>query len=78
MPRYFFHLRDTEGLSVDTEGAILSTDEQARLEAVHAAREMLVEKILRGEIVNGSSFEVVRGDGLLIATIPLKSVIRFR
>lgn len=58
MPRYFFHVRDAEGLSVDMEGAILSTDEQARQEAVQAAREMLSEKILKDEVVDGSSFEL--------------------
>ncbi|CUX56316.1 MULTISPECIES: DUF6894 family protein [Agrobacterium] len=78
MPRYFFHVRDAQGLSVDMEGAVLSTDEQARREAVQAAKEMLAEKILKDEILDGSAFEVVRSDGLLVAKIPLKSVIRFK
>ncbi|AYM60803.1 DUF6894 family protein [Agrobacterium fabrum] len=78
MPRYFFHVRDAEGLSVDMEGAILSTDEQAKREAVQAAKEMLAEKILRDEILDGAAFEVVRSDGILIAKIPLKSVIRLK
>ncbi|CUX54786.1 conserved hypothetical protein [Agrobacterium fabrum str. J-07] len=78
MPRYFFHVRDAEGLSVDMEGAILSTDEQAKREAVQAAKEMLAEKILRDEILDGTAFEVVRSDGILIAKIPLKSVIRLK
>ncbi|WWV85103.1 hypothetical protein G6K87_25595 (plasmid) [Agrobacterium tumefaciens] len=60
------------------EGAVLSTDEQARREAVQAAKEMLAEKILKDEILDGSAFEVVRSDGLLVAKIPLKSVIRFK
>ena len=77
MPRYFFHVRDTEGLSVDTEGAMLSNDECARVEAAQAAREMLAEKILKNEVVDGAEFEVVRGDGVLVAKIPLKSVMRF-
>ncbi|AAK90846.1 hypothetical protein EN41_04495 [Agrobacterium tumefaciens] len=78
MPRYFFHVRDAQGLSVDMEGAILSTDEQAKREAVQAAKEMLAEKILRDEILDGAAFEVVRSDGILIAKIPLKSVIRLK
>lgn len=77
MPRYFFHVRDAQGLSVDMEGAILSTDEQAKREAVQA-KEMLAEKILRDEILDGAAFEVVRSDGILIAKIPLKSVIRLK
>ncbi|MNF08969.1 hypothetical protein D3C80_2095180 [compost metagenome] len=63
---------------MDMEGAVLSTDEQARREAVQAAKEMLAEKILKDEILDGSAFEVVRSDGLLVAKIPLKSVIRFK
>ncbi|OAI82851.1 DUF6894 family protein [Agrobacterium pusense] len=77
MPRYFFHVRDADGLSLDTEGAVLSSDEGACVEAVQAAREMLAEKILKNEIVDGAEFEVVRSDGVLVAKIPLKSVVRF-
>ncbi|CAM3872734.1 hypothetical protein G6L26_026190 (plasmid) [Agrobacterium radiobacter] len=77
MPRYYFHFRDAEGLSVDGEGAILSNDERACVEATQAAREMLAEKILKNEVVDGAVFEVVRGDGVLIAKIPLRSVVRF-
>ncbi|MGP4727277.1 DUF6894 family protein [Agrobacterium deltaense] len=77
MPRYFFHVRDPDGLSLDTEGAVLSDDERAYSEATIAAREMLAEKILKNEIIDGAEFEVVRGDGVLVAKIPLKSVVRF-
>lgn len=77
MPRYFFHVRDPSGFSQDTEGTVLADDERACTEATLAAREMLAEKIMRNEIVDGAVFEVVRGDGVLIGTIPLKSVIRF-
>ncbi len=77
MPRYFFHVRDAQGLSVDTEGAMLTSDERACCEAAQAAREMLAEKILKNEVVDGAEFEVVRGDGVLVAKIPLRSVVRF-
>lgn len=76
MPRYFFHVRDSDGLSEDNEGAILPGDEQARLEALKAAREMLAEKIIRDEVLDGTQFEVVRYDGSLIAKVPLRSVMR--
>lgn len=76
MPLYFFHIREAGDYSADTEGAMLSNDEQARSEAAKAAREMLAEKILRDEVVDGAVFEVVRSDGVLIAEIPLKSVMR--
>ncbi|MBN9267531.1 MAG: hypothetical protein J0I75_23780 [Hyphomicrobium sp.] len=77
MQRYYFHVRDADGLSEDTEGTMLASDERAYSEAAQAAREMLAEKILKDEIVDGAEFEVVRGDGVLVAKIPLKSVVRF-
>ncbi|QKJ94714.1 DUF6894 family protein [Agrobacterium pusense] len=77
MPRYFFHVRDADGLSLDSEDAVLSGDEGACVEAVQAAREMLAEKILKNEVVDGAEFEVVRSDGVLVAKIPLKPVVRF-
>ncbi len=76
MPRYFFHVRDHDGFSLDTEGTVLADDERACAEATLAAREMLAEKIMRNEIVDGAVFEVVRGDGVVVRTIPLKSGIR--
>ena len=77
MQRYYFHVRDADSLSEDTEGTMLASDERAYIEAAQAAREMLAEKILKDEIVDGAEFEVVRGDGVLVAKIPLKSVVRF-
>lgn len=77
MQRYYFHVRDADCLSEDTEGTMLASDERAYIEAAQAAREMLAEKILKDEIVDCAEFEVVRGDGVLVAKIPLKSVVRF-
>ena len=76
MPRYFFHVRDPDGFSLDTEGTVLADDDRACAEATLAAREMLAEKIMRNEIVDGAVFEVVRGDGVVIGKIPLRSVMR--
>ncbi|WP_277880514.1 DUF6894 family protein [Agrobacterium vaccinii] len=44
MPRYFFHVREADTLSIDFEGAVLSGDDQAIREALQAARETLAEK----------------------------------
>lgn len=77
MPRYFFHLRGSNGDSPDLEGSDLPDDERARTEAVSAAREMLAEKILRNEIVDGAVLKVVRSDGVLVGEILLRSAMRF-
>ena len=78
MPRYYFHVRDAEGLSVDFEGADFASDERACDEAKQAAKEMLAERILRDELLDGTMFEVFKSDGVLVAKIPLMSVMRFK
>ncbi len=78
MQRYYFHVREAGTLSVDLEGAVLIGDDQAISEAVQAAREMLAEKILTGDIIHDSCFEVTRADGRLIAIIPVSSVLKFQ
>ncbi|OAE40687.1 DUF6894 family protein [Agrobacterium tumefaciens] len=78
MPRYYFHVRDAEGLSVDFEGAEFASDEQACNEAKQAAKELLAERILRDELLDGAQIEVFRADGVLVARIPLMSVMRFK
>jgi|GEM_PF-4184397 len=47
MQRYYFHVRDADGLSEDTEGTMLASDERAYIEAAQAASEMLAEKSSR-------------------------------
>ncbi|WP_342354128.1 DUF6894 family protein [Rhizobium grahamii] len=41
----------------------------AREEAIKAAREMLAEKVLAGERIDGQVFEIVAGTGRLVETI---------
>lgn len=76
MPRYFFHVRSHEGFSEDHEGTEFKTDALARIEAVQSAREMMAEKILKGEIIDGEVFEIVREDGSLVEVLPFRSVVR--
>jgi hypothetical protein len=47
MPRFFFHVRDRNGLTQDPEGEDFPNLESARAVARAAAREMLVERIKR-------------------------------
>lgn len=76
MPRYFFHVRSHDGLSEDHEGTEFRTDALAHSEAIQSAREMMAEKILKGELVDGDVFEIVREDGSLLEVLPFRSVVR--
>ncbi|MDQ0558665.1 hypothetical protein QO004_000440 [Rhizobium mesoamericanum] len=76
MTRYFFHIRDGDDLVEDTDGVELPDHASAREEAVRAAREMLAEKLLLGERIDGELFEVTDESGRVVETIPFKSVMK--
>ena len=69
-------MRKADGLSIDLIGAMLSDDLQTLAQAAQAAREMLAEKLLKNEVADGTEFEAVRGGGVSMAKMPLKSVMR--
>jgi len=76
MPKYFFNYRINGVLEKDPEGADLPSDESALYEARVAARELLAAKVRHGEVVDGDEFEVTTGDGTVVHTLPLRSVLK--
>ncbi|WP_376778278.1 DUF6894 family protein [Rhizobium laguerreae] len=48
MPKYFFHVRRNDVFEEDVEGIDLASLEQAREEAIAAAREIIAERICAG------------------------------
>lgn len=76
MPRYFFNYRVKGVLEKDPEGSELPSDEVALDEAQTAARELFATKVLVGEVVDGDEFEVTTGDGTVVHTLPLRSVLK--
>jgi hypothetical protein len=76
MQRYYFHVRHHEALVRDPEGTEFETLELAYGEAVHSAREILAERLLKGEIIDGEVFEITLESGEIVATIPFKDTVR--
>jgi hypothetical protein len=60
----------------DPEGAEFETLEMARDEAVQAAREILAERLIKGDVIDGEVFEISLEDGEIVATIPFKDTVR--
>ena len=48
MPRYFLHLRVDARLIEDPDGSLLANLEEAHLEAVHGAKDILAEQLRCG------------------------------
>ncbi|MCJ8518335.1 hypothetical protein ABID21_001354 [Pseudorhizobium tarimense] len=76
MPRYYFNVRSHDAVDKDPEGAELPSFEAARNEAVQAAREIIAEKVLSDDVIDGQSFEITAEDGTVLGAVPFRSVLR--
>lgn len=75
MAIYFFNLRNGEVLEKDLEGSEFATAEEAKAEAVLAARQLMAAKVFAGERINGQVFEITSEDGTIVENLPLRSVL---
>lgn len=76
MPRYYFHVRCNGALEKDPEGAELPSLDAAHDEAIQAAREIIAEKVLSDDVIDGQSFEITAEDGTVLGAVPFRSVLR--
>lgn len=76
MPRYYFHIKTSDGFVKDPEGAEFPSLERASDEAKKAAREMLSEMILSDEVIDGQRFVITLEDGRVLREVPFRSVFR--
>ena len=76
MTQFFFHVRDGEDYLQDEEGVDLPDLDTAQHEAVLAAREMISEMVLKGQIIDGQTFEIADADGRILTVVSFKSAIR--
>jgi hypothetical protein len=76
VPRYFFHIRETDVTSNDEEGRELPDDATARRQAIEAARELAAQAVLEGELIVGQCIEVTDSAGKLVTTAMLRDAVR--
>ncbi|RFZ83824.1 hypothetical protein D0Y60_20895 [Shinella sp. WSJ-2] len=76
MPRFYFHIRDGDVHEIDPDGLEFASLEDAVVDARKAAREMLAEKLIANEHIDGQRFEIADETGNVVETVPFKSVLR--
>ncbi len=69
--KFYFHIRTQQSFDPDYEGFDIRT-EDGTAEAVAIAREMVAKLVANKEPIDGLTFEMTDGDGLLVAEIPLR------
>src|SRR3990170_1468737 len=53
MPRFYLHIRDGDTILNDPDGFEAASLEDAKSEAIASAREIIAERVLAGQIVDG-------------------------
>lgn len=76
MNRYFFHLRHADGTLADEEGDEFGTLEEAKSHAIEAVRELLAERIKRGDTVNDDYMDATDEVGLLYFSVSFLEVVK--
>lgn len=76
MPRYYFHIRSSDGLIPDPDGTELPDLPAAHAEAVSAARELLANLLRAGKVLDGQTFEISDDRGQVLDRLPFRSVLR--
>lgn len=74
--RYFFHMRSHDGDEPDDEGIEFDSLDLAVSEAEETAREMVAERVMHQERIDGTRFEIADDRGNVLATIPFRTVVK--
>ena len=78
MTKYYFNIRAGERYIADQEGQEHTDLDEAKEEAMTAAREILSEAVRFGEVIDGRRFEITDSEGNLCATVPFSEALRFQ
>ena len=75
MNRFYFHLRSGETVLVDKEGCDLANVAAARLEALGAARDIVIDAIKSGREIFPEAFVIADSEGRELEIVPLELVL---
>ncbi|WP_432349965.1 hypothetical protein WMC41_29400 (plasmid) [Shinella yambaruensis] len=75
MPRFFFHFHDGDAHDIDSDGLEFPSLEHALSDVRQAAREMLEERLIAGDPIDGQRFDVADEDGRVLETVTFKSML---
>jgi len=75
MAVYYFHLRDGDALIPDETGMDLPNLNEARREALQAARDMLADQLRAGEALDGQRIEITAPNGEVLDVISFREAL---
>jgi hypothetical protein len=75
MPVFFLNQRLGAVFIPDEEGADFGSLEDARIEAIAAARESMAQMVLTGRLDLSAAFEIIGPEGLLSLIVPFSEAL---
>lgn len=75
MPRFFFHLKDGATFC-DEEGMSFATVEEARKEAMRAAREIMADEVRHGSLTLVDRIEIADEGGNPVTVVTFAEAVR--
>lgn len=75
MPRYHFNIRNGLGFIADEEGLELSSDKDARMQAIRGARSLLSAEVMEGTLDLAGQIEVTDEQNDEVLTIRFRDVV---
>ena len=75
MSRYFFHLHEPDGSSLDEEGGDYPDIDHAVAAAVDGARDVMAADIRAGKLDLDCRIEIVDGSGALVREMSFREVV---
>ena len=78
MPRFFFHIRNSNGLTPDEEGRQLPDAAAAREEALRGIRSIVADEALHGRLDLSGTLDVADEAGEALFSVPFADAFELR
>jgi hypothetical protein len=76
MPRFYFHVVDSDGIASDEEGLVLEDAAAARDVAVQGARDILAAEIRYGRIDLDWRIDIADNGGEIVLSLPFSDAVQ--
>ena len=76
MPRFHLHVKHRNTLVEDEEGEEFASLDSARAAAIQSAREIISDRLIHGQGINGDAFAIADEEGRIVLTVPFSEAIQ--
>lgn len=75
MPRFYFHVRHSEGRDEDLDGTHFEDIEEAKVDAMRCLREMVADNLRAAQTVDIAAMDIIDQRGVILATVSIDEAV---